>query len=85
MSKWKLLRLFNPLCYAANVTSIEDLESQLNTNFGDLTRLVPSVINELETVKKMIKDSKVMNCDDLPRLLVSCKCRGAWRKALSDF
>ena len=73
MSKWKLLRLFNPLCYAANVTSIEDLESQLNTNFGDLTRLVPSVINELETVKKMIKDSKVMNCDDLPRLLVSCK------------
>ena len=73
MSKWKLLRLFNPLCYAANVTSIEDLESQLNTNFGDLTRLVPSIINELETVKKMIKDSKVMNCDDLPRLLVSCK------------
>ena len=73
MSKWKLLRLFNPLCYAANVTSIEDLESQLNTNFGDLTRLVPSVINELETVKKMIKDSKVMNCDDLPRLLVSYK------------
>ena len=73
MSKWKLLRLFNPLCYAANVTSIEDLESQLNTNYGDLTRLVPSVINELETVKKMIKDSKVMNCDDLPRLLVSCK------------
>lgn len=73
MSKWKLLRLFKPLCYAANVTSIEDLESQLNMNFGDLTRLVPSLINDCETVKKMIEDSKVMNCDDLPRLLVSCK------------
>lgn len=71
MSKWKLVRLFNPLCYAANVTSIEDLESQLNTNFGDLTKLVAS--DDLETVKKMIEDSKVMNFDDLPRLLVSCK------------
>ena len=73
MSKWKLLRLFNPLCYAANVTSIENLEAQVNMNFKELTRLVPPIIDELETVKKMIEDSKMMNCDDLPRLLVSCK------------
>lgn len=69
MSKWKLQRLFNPLCYAGKVTSIEDLESQLRTNLDELRRMVPLDSDELNTIKRMIEDSKMVNYEDLPRLL----------------
>ena len=77
MSKWKLLRLFNPLCYAGNVTSIEDLGSRVNTNLEDLRRKIPgwtisSAFNDdVKTIEKMIEDSKTVKFEDLPLLLVS--------------
>ena len=77
MSKWKLLRLFNPLCFAGNVTSIEDLESRVNTNLEDLRRKLPgwtisSAFNDdVNIIEKMIEDSKTVKFEDLPFLLVS--------------
>ena len=72
MSKWKLIRLFNPLCYAGNVTSIEDLESR---DLEDLRSQIPSCSpHDLETIQRMIEDSKTVNFEDLPLLLVSQCC-----------
>ena len=76
MSKWKLLRLFNPLCYAGNVTSIEDLESHVNTNLEDLRTKIPgwtlpTFNDDVKTMEKMIEDSKTVKFEDLPFLLVS--------------
>ena len=69
--------MFNPLCYAANVTSVEDLERQVTTNLEELRRklpswsLSPSFKEDLETIKKLIEDSKTVKYEDLPSLLVS--------------
>ncbi len=77
MLKWKVIRLFNPLCYAADITSVEDLETQVTTNLEALKKklpawsLSPSFNDDLETIQKMIDDSKTVKYEDLPSLLVS--------------
>lgn len=71
MSKWKLLRLFNPLCYAGNITSIEDLESQIKTNSEEFSKNVQGFDRDLSTVQTMIEDSRTVKFEDLPLLLVS--------------
>lgn len=77
MLKWKVIRLFNPLCYATNIKSIEDLETQVGTNLDALKKKLPnwaqtpSFSDDLETIQKMIDDSKTVKYEDLPSLLVS--------------
>lgn len=77
MFKWKVIRLFNPLCYAAGVTSVKDLERQMLTNLDDLKKKLPgwsqspSFDEDLETIQNMIEDSKTVKFEDLPSLLVS--------------
>ncbi|XP_022787935.1 uncharacterized protein LOC111327889 isoform X1 [Stylophora pistillata] len=75
MCKWRIIRLFNPLCYAADVTSVEDLEKKVRTNLHDLKRKLPAwsqseyFKDDLETIEKVIEDSKTVNYEDLPSLL----------------
>lgn len=77
MSKWKIIKLFNPLCYAAGVTSVMDLEQQILTNLDYMKKKLPgwsqspSFDGNLETIQNMIKDSKTVKYEDLPELLVS--------------
>ena len=77
MSKWRIIRLFNPLCYAGDVTSVEDLERHVKTNLDGLKRKLPvwsqslSFDEDLRTIKKVIQDSKTVKYEDLPSLLVS--------------
>ena len=77
MLKWKVIRLFNPLCYAADITSVKDLERQVMTNLEGLKKKLPtwsqsaSFSDDLETIQKVIEDSKTVKYEDLPSLLVS--------------
>lgn len=79
MSKWKLLRLFNPLCYAGNITSIEDLESQIKTNSEEFSKNVQGFDRDLSTIQTMIEDSKTVKFEDLPPLLVSNLFSTEWQ------
>lgn len=79
MSKWKLLRLFNPLCYAGNITSIEDLESQIKANSAELSENVQGFDGDLSTMQTMIEDSKTVKFEDLPLLLVSNLFSTEWQ------
>ena len=57
MCKWRIIRLFNPLCYTADVTSVEDLEKKVRANLDDIKQKLPawsqsqSFREDLETIK----------------------------------
>ena len=79
MAKWKLVsHLFNPLCYVGNVKSIADLEVHLETNWRDFSKdwlqswqASLTYSDDIETIKKMVADSKSVNLEELPAILVS--------------
>lgn len=77
MFKWRIIRLFNPLCYAAGVKSVKDLERQILTNLDHVKKKLPSWAqspsfdDDLESIQNMIEDSKTVKYEDLPELLVS--------------
>ena len=77
MFKWRIIRLFNPLCYAAGVKSVQDLEQQISTNIDHLKKKLPtwaqspSFDEDLKSIQNMIDDSKTVKYEDLPELLVS--------------
>ena len=77
MCKWRIIRLFNPLCYTADVTSVEDLEKKVRANLDDIKQKLPawsqsqSFREDLETIKNLIEDSKTVRYENLPSLLVS--------------
>ncbi|XP_020625773.1 focal adhesion kinase 1-like [Orbicella faveolata] len=75
MFKWRIIRLFNPLCYAAGVKSVTDLEQQLLTNMDHVKKKLPSWAQspsfdeDLKSIQNMIADSKTVKYEDLPELL----------------
>ena len=77
MVKWKVIKLFNPLCYAAGVTSVIDLEQQILTNLDHVKKKLPSWAQspsfdgDLETIHNVIADSKTVKYEDLLEILVS--------------
>lgn len=69
--------MFNPLCYAVGVKSVQDLEQQISTNMDHVKKKLPSWAQstsfdeDLKTIQNMIEDSKTVKYEDLPELLVS--------------